>query len=407
MTQIALVTHRLLMLLLLSMVVVGCSGPQVHHGNLKDGGVSFELPGAWKEQKENRWTRGMGRNISLISLPENAAVAGVQGLEQALVALDTGDRARAAKELSNTSSRMLGRLRMAPDDNVAAIMVRINEISKDISQAKNPDEVRPILVDLSAQLEAAAKDVETRARTHARPIAKQHRLKLEIERADFTPVDGNPGYVVWCKTEDGDSASYLYWSWEKGDAVIVNVKGGGDGDLLANLASTAVHGEARPKERAPERPSKPISIPSWVYYVGFLVLFTGLPGAFSALVSYENLRFAQREPDGSVVRGSFFPVGLGTLVGCAGLGIVFFSEIFAHGGKALSTNLLAGIVLLVFLGIFLAISIATAVAASYGARLGANVGARVGKFACILGGTIGAMCGAALLHLAVGLYTRR
>lgn len=237
-------------------------------------------------------------------------------------------------------------------------------------------------------------DLEERAKRYQRNYSS--RTFDSFEQIDLA---GRTAYLIeysWYSRNRERKAGYIYWREESRDVVLHQLNGNYDHSLLKQVAATMTFGVEPP---ARERTKQKIrtKTPTFVYHLIFLLVFCGAPGALGATLAYSSLRGEKDDHLTTVAQATRPPVFLGTLLGCAILGIIFFSEIgarFRPGG-----NQLAYVALVFVLVAAVIASLVVSLMAAWMAGAGAGKGATYSRIGATLGGALGATFGAGLLPL--------
>lgn len=390
------------MIFLILLGAVGCSQKESKQGLLTAGPVSFELSGAWESHGENRWSQGMGHSLMLLDLAPHSSTIGREGIQKAQASFEKKDQEGGLEALKDTELTLKRHPHNLSDSPEREFTERIKEIRERLESGASPERVQPQLVSLLADLDLLTEDLEGRARRYATIWTKQTNDRLEFEGIEPIEVAGQAAYLVVCKNQRGEPASYLYWSEAEGDAVFLSTRGGGDGTLLAGLAPTIRHGGSyEPGQSRTKGRSYGSRIPPWVYPLLFVFVFCSIPAALSASVAYSNPEAGKRDYERHILRATSGPVRLCTLGGCAAFAVYLLYEVMNNGGGF--TSAMSGIVFIgaiIFLAVF---SLLTAFLAGRFAGWGAVRGSRRGKLSCVMGAAFYSMCGAAFLPVLMSL----
>ena len=388
--------------LLILLGSIGCSQKESKQGVLTAGPVSFELSSAWESHGENRWSQGVRHSLMLLDLTPHSSTMGREGIKKALASFEKKDREVGMEALKDTELALKRHSHNLSDSPEREFTERLKKITERLESGASPERVQPELVSLLADLDLLSEDLEGRARRYATIWTKQTNDRLEFERMEPIEVAGQAAYLVICKNQRGEPASYLYWSEDEGDAVFLSTRGGGDGTLLAGLAPSIRHGGSyEPGHSRSKGRRYGSKIPRWVYPLLFVFVFCSIPSALSASVAYSNPESDKKDYERHILRATSGQVRLCTLGGCAAFAVYFLYDVVGNGGGF--TSAMSGIVFIgaiIFLAVF---SLLTAFLAGRFAGWGAVRGSRRGKLSCVMGAAFYAMCGAAFLPIIMSL----
>lgn len=382
---------RTVALFLILFLTTACSPPppRTVQGSVGDKtGLSFELPGNWfGQQGENHWKSGDGDVIRVISVKEDPCAANARILTTALILLQAqgqGASGASAYLFQEAHSPVI-----AGDSEREALENVWKEVEKarSLLNQKKPDTktAKAILVKAKAAFEKANASLENRAKRYPYRYSYSFAIGLSVDK--FTPcaAGGKPAYLIDChELSNNQPIRFLYFDADGHDAAIVLY---GDEDIdpavLDRVAATLEIGGpvVRPVPKAPEEDWR-AEKERWKHnkeigLLAFLLLAGSLPGAVGAWLSCSESRLLPSPSGRAVFWGAFWPSAIGTLVICAGLSILVFSEM-ASKGSSNSGNLMVFVAGAFFLAMIVVGSLAAAAVNATLSGIGASLGSRLG-----------------------------